>query len=60
MENINNLLAKALAETVDEDIIYGCDDNAIRWHNRIMREEVIRLKPKYIPMFIWAYWLKLK
>lgn len=50
-------ISKALAEIVDEDIIYGCDDKAVRWHNRLMKQEfsekLRKIKPKWIPKFVW-------
>lgn len=30
----------AMAGIMDDDIIFGLDDNAWRWHKRIMKKEV--------------------
>jgi len=50
---ISTEFSKAHAEQVGDDIIYGCDEKAMRWHNRLMKQELKNLKPKWIHGFIW-------
>ena len=58
MSELLSALAKALAEKVDDGIIYGCDNNAIRWHVTQRNQELRHSHHKWIPQFLWKRIIK--
>jgi hypothetical protein len=40
-----DMLGHAMVEIVDDNITYGLDDKALRWHKRVMIEEIKAIKP---------------
>ena len=53
MNELLKAYSQALVEKTDDDIIYGCDENAIRWHKSQMIQEIKQMKPRWIPAFLW-------
>ena len=51
-------LAQGLAEKIDDEIIYGCDSNALRWHNAQRSQELRNSQHKWIPQFLWKRIIK--
>jgi hypothetical protein len=47
------IFTRILAEQMDEDIVYGYDCGAWRWHERIMRQELEEMRPRHIPKWLW-------
>jgi len=42
---VTHMLGDAMAEIVDEDMIYGLDEKAHRWHRRLMLQEIREMTP---------------
>ena len=57
-DGLFNKFSQALAQKLDDDIIYGCDSNAIRWHNAQRVLELNDSSHMWIPRFLWKHILK--
>ncbi len=55
LRRVEFLFGKAMAERVDEDIIYGLDEKAIKWFNRQFRIKLDTMRPKWFPLKVWVW-----
>ena len=58
LNELRNKLIQALATKIDDDIIYGCDPNALRWHTTQINLKLNHSRHKWIPQFLWKRIIK--